>query len=256
MEYGLIGGRLGHSWSQEIHDLLGLYSYSLQPLPTEEEAHAFMQRHDFKAINVTIPYKKLVIPYCAHVSEQAKAIGAVNTVVNKDGVLYGYNTDYRGFEYLVRHNGISLQGKTVMLLGTGATHNTVTAVCRDLGAAEILTVSRRAGPGVMDYAEAASHSEVQILINTSPAGMYPNIGECLMDISGLDKLEAVLDVVYNPYRTELLLRAERRGIKAVCGLEMLVAQAVFAAEYFLDREIDKSEITRIHDLLLAQKLGG
>ena len=139
MEYGLIGGKLGHSYSKTIHELLCGYSYELCPLPTEADARAFLQRRQFKAINVTIPYKKLVMEYCSFIDPRARAIGAVNTVVNKNGLLYGYNTDYLGFAHLCEAHGVELAGKTVLILGTGGTHNTVTAVCQDAGAKQVLS---------------------------------------------------------------------------------------------------------------------
>ena len=247
MEYGLIGAKLGHSYSKIIHEAVCGYSYELHPLPTEEEAHAFMQAKAFKAINVTIPYKKLVIPYCDEVEPRAAAIGAVNTVVNRDGKLYGYNTDYTGFAYLARCHGVKFAGAVVLVLGTGGTHNTVTAVCQDAGAKQVLTASRTGKDGALTYEEAQQHPEINIIINTTPAGMYPNNGSCLLDLHTFPKLEAVLDCVYNPFRTELLLRAEELGVPAYCGFEMLVAQAVYAAEYFLSRKFDDAagEIGRI-----------
>ena len=247
MEYGLIGAKLGHSYSKIIHEAVCGYSYELHPLPTEKEAHAFMQAKAFKAINVTIPYKKLVIPYCDEVEPRAAAIGAVNTVVNRDGKLYGYNTDYTGFAYLARCHGVKFAGAVVLVLGTGGTHNTVTAVCQDAGAKQVLTASRTGKDGALTYEEAQQHPEINIIINTTPAGMYPNNGSCLLDLHAFPKLEAVLDCVYNPFRTELLLRAEELGVPAYCGFEMLVAQAVYAAEYFLSRKFDDAagEIGRI-----------
>ena len=236
MEYGLIGSRLGHSYSKIIHEMLCGYHYDLCPLPTEEEARAFLTKRAFKAINVTIPYKKLVMEYCSYIDPRAKAIGAVNTVVNKSGLLYGYNTDYLGFDYLCTAHGVDFTGKTVLILGSGGTHNTTSAVARDRGASRVLTVSRHPGPDELSYAEAV-HSGAQIVINTTPAGMYPNVGVCNLDVAAMPGLEAVLDVVYNPDRTELILRAQEAGVPvAVGGLEMLVAQAVYAAEYFLDRK--------------------
>ena len=235
MEYGLIGSKLGHSYSKIIHEMLCGYHYDLCPLPTEEEARAFLTRRSFKAINVTIPYKKLVMEFCSYIDPRAKAIGAVNTVVNKNGLLYGYNTDYMGFAHLCDAHGVAFGGKTVLILGTGGTHNTTRAVAMDRGAAKILTVSRRPDPekGELSYAEAAA-SGAQIVINTTPAGMYPNVGVCNLDVAAMPGLEAVLDVVYNPAKTELILRAEEAGVPvAAGGLEMLVAQAVYAAEYFL-----------------------
>ena len=249
MEYGLIGGKLGHSYSKVIHEMLCGYRYDLCPLPTEAEARAFLKKRLFKAINVTIPYKKLVMEYCTYIDPRAKAIGAVNTVVNKNGLLYGYNTDYSGFAHLCEAHGVDFAGHTVLILGTGGTHNTTSAVARDKGAAKILTVSRKPDPekGELSYTEALT-SGAQIIINTTPAGMYPNVGVCNLDVAAMPGLEAVLDVVYNPDKTELILRAEEAGVPvAAGGLEMLVAQAVYAAEYFLGRTFDDAagEIDRI-----------
>ena len=240
MEYGLIGGKLGHSYSKLIHEMLCGYRYDLCPLPTEAEARAFLKKRLFKAINVTIPYKKLVMEYCTYIDPRAKAIGAVNTVVNKNGLLYGYNTDYSGFAHLCEAHGVDFTGRTVLILGTGGTHNTTSAVAQDKGAARILTVSRKPDPekGELSYTQALT-SGAQIIINTTPAGMYPHVGVCNLDVAAMPGLEAVLDVVYNPDKTELILRAEEAGVPvAVGGLEMLVAQAVYAAEYFLGRTFD------------------
>lgn len=238
MEYGLIGSKLGHSYSKLIHETLCGYHYELCALPTEAEARAFLEKRAFKAINVTIPYKRLVMEYCTYIDPRAKAIGAVNTVVNTGGLLYGYNTDYSGFAYLCQTHGVRFAGKTVLVLGTGGTHNTVSAVARDGGAASVLTVSRTPdkAKGELSYAEAVS-SGAQIVINTTPAGMYPNVGVCNLDVAAMPGLEAVLDAVYNPNKTELVLRAEEAGVPvATGGLEMLAAQAVYAAEYFLDKK--------------------
>ena len=258
MEYGLIGSKLGHSYSKTIHEMLCGYHYDLCPLPTEEDARAFLKRRAFKAINVTIPYKKLVMEYCSYIDPRAKAIGAVNTVVNKNGLLYGYNTDYMGFAHLCEAHGVDFTGKTVLILGTGGTHNTTSAVARDKGVAKILTVSRHPDPekGELSYQEAVS-SGAQIVINTTPAGMYPNVGVCNLDVAAMPGLEAVLDVVYNPDKTELILRAEEAGVPvAVGGLEMLVAQAVYAAEYFLSRKFPDApaEINQITNTLRRDTL--
>lgn len=240
--YGLIGGKLGHSYSKIIHEQIADYTYTLMPLPTEAEARAFMEKRAFSAINVTIPYKQLVIPYCDVVDEKARAIGAVNTIVNRDGKLYGYNTDYAGFAYLAKAHGVDFADKTVLILGTGGTHSTVTAVCRDGGAKQILTASRTGRDGALLYSEAMHRPEVQIIVNTTPCGMYPNVGQCLIDPKAFPALEAVLDVVYNPFRTELLLRAEDCGVTAAGGFEMLVAQAVYAAEHFTGKPLDSAAI--------------
>lgn len=252
MEYGLIGGRLGHSYSKPIHEELAGYDYRLCPLPTPEEAHAFMQARDFKAINVTIPYKELVIPYCDEIDDAARAIGSVNTIVNKNGRLEGHNTDFAGFTWILRKNGISLKDKTVMLLGTGGTQKTALAVAKAEGAAEVVLVSRRHSEKAISYEEAAARRDVQVLVNTSPVGMYPENGACLVDLGNYPKLEAVLDVIYNPFRTELLLRAEARGLPAVDGMGMLVAQAKYAAEYFTGTAIPDAEIDRIEKTLRAR----
>ena len=258
MEYGLIGSKLGHSYSKIIHEMLCGYRYDLCPLPTEEEARAFLTRRAFKAINVTIPYKRLVMGFCSYIDPRAKAIGAVNTVVNRNGLLYGYNTDYLGFAYLADAHGVEFAGRTVLILGTGGTHNTTSTVAKDKGAARVLTVSRHPDPekGELSYAEAV-HSGADIVINTTPAGMYPNVGVCHLDVAAMPGLEAVLDVVYNPDKTELILRAEEAGVPvAVGGLEMLVAQAVYAAEYFLDRKFDDApaEIRAITAQLRKEQL--
>lgn len=258
MEYGLIGSKLGHSYSKIIHEMLCGYRYDLCPLPTEEEARAFLTRRAFKAINVTIPYKRLVMGFCSYIDPRAKAIGAVNTVVNRNGLLYGYNTDYLGFAYLADAHGVEFTDRTVLILGTGGTHNTTSAVAKDKGAARVLTVSRHPDPekGELSYAEAV-HSGADIVINTTPAGMYPNVGVCHLDVAAMPGLEAVLDVVYNPDKTELILRAEEAGVPvAVGGLEMLVAQAVYAAEYFLDRKFDDApaEIRAITAQLRKEQL--
>ena len=240
--YGLIGGKLGHSYSKIIHEKIADYTYELLPLPTEAEARTFMEKRAFAAINVTIPYKQFVIPYCDVVDPKAQAIGAVNTIVNRDGKLYGYNTDYAGFAYLAGAHGVDFAGKTVLILGTGGTHSTVTAVCRDGGAKEILTASRTGKGDALLYSEAMHRPDVQIIVNTTPCGMFPNVGHCLIDPKAFPALEAVLDVVYNPFRTELLLRAEDCGVTAAGGFEMLVAQAVFAAEHFTGRKLDTAAI--------------
>ena len=236
MEYGLIGAKLGHSYSKVIHEMLCGYRYDLCPLPTEEEVRAFLTRRQFRAINVTIPYKLVVMEYCSYIDPHAKAINAVNTIVNRNGLLYGYNTDYPGFSYLCDAHGVEFKDRTVLILGTGGTHNTTWAVAHDRGAKQIYTVSRHPDPekGELTYAQALT-TGAQIIINTTPVGMYPNVGVSALDITSMPGLEAVIDVIYNPDKTELILRAEELGVPvAVGGLEMLVAQAVYAAEFFLD----------------------
>ena len=250
MQYGLIGEKLGHSFSAEIHQKLKSNPYTLCEL-AEDEIPSFFAAKDFCAINVTIPYKTTVIPYLSHISEQAYAIGAVNTVVNRGGELWGYNTDFFGMQALLAHAGITVKDKKVAILGTGGTSKTAHAVAEFLGAKEILTVSRRAGEGVVTYAELTeAHTDVQVIINTTPVGMYPNADGCPVSLSAFDRLEGVIDAIYNPLRTKLVLEAQRIGIKAEGGLYMLVAQAVRASELFLDCTYDKETTETIYlDLL-------
>lgn len=244
MEYGLIGKTLKHSFSPEIHARLADYSYVLVPLE-EQELQPFILAKDFKGINVTIPYKEKVLPFCDVVDPVAKKIGAVNTILNKKGRLHGYNTDCEGFIYLLRRHGIELKGRTVLLLGNGASTKTVTAAAELLLAAEILVASRAAGDDVLSYGQAMQRQDVQVVVNCSPAGMYPNNGTSLIDLAAFPKLEAVVDLVYNPMKTSMLLQAEALGVPAVNGLEMLVAQAKYAAEYFMGRKIKDNLIQQI-----------
>ena len=253
MDYGCIARKLGHSFSAEIHKLIGDYDYRLREVPDEELA-GFMLRRDFKGINVTIPYKKDVIPYLDGISDTARAIGSVNTVVNCGGKLYGYNTDFAGMKALIAHAGISPAGKTVLVLGTGGTSATAQAVAKSLGAKEVIAVSRRPAPGVITYEQAtAEYCNAEIIINTTPVGMFPENYASPIDLTKFPKLEGLADAVFNPLRTELVLSARKLGIKAEGGLYMLVAQAVYASEIFRDVEIPKSEIDRIYAELLKQK---
>ena len=251
MEYGLIGERLKHSYSKIIHEMLCDYTYDLHPL-APQEVEGFMLGKQWKAINVTIPYKQTVMPYLDTIDQQAQEIGAVNTVVNKNGRLEGHNTDFGGFLYMVKAHHVSLKGKRVLILGTGGTHKPVTAVCKAEGAAEIITVSRNPKGEEISYQQAAKRQDIQIIVKTTPVGMYPNNGQCLVEMEWFPHCEAVFDAIYNPFRTELLLRAEKAGILAVDGFEMLVAQAVYAAEYFLDKPIPHEEIGRIYRTLKGQ----
>lgn len=246
MQYGLIGEKLGHSFSAQIHQKLKSNPYTLVEL-SQNEIEAFLRAKNFSAINVTIPYKTTVIPYLSHISEQAKAIGAVNTVVNRGGELWGYNTDFYGLQALIEHAGIALKNKKIAILGTGGTSKTAHAVAEFLGAKEILTVSRRAGEGVITYGELTKHqTDVNVIINTTPVGMYPNADACPVDLSVFASLEGVIDAIYNPLRTQLVLDAHNRGIKAEGGLYMLVAQAVRASELFLDCTYDAETTENIY----------
>ena len=213
MEYGLIGATLKHSYSKLIHEQLYPCDYKLTELPTEAEAREFLEKRPFKAINVTIPYKQLVIPYCAVLDEKAKAIGAVNTVVNVNGVLHGYNTDFDGFAFLAAAHGVEFAGRRVLILGTGGTSRTVTAVAKAAGAAQVLYASRTPGEGRISYEEALSCG-AQVVVNTSPAGMYPNNDALALDVAKMPDLEAVLDAVYNPFSTRLVQAGRAAGAKA------------------------------------------
>ncbi len=253
MKYGLIGERLAHSFSKEIHERLGLYSYELCEL-APNELSAFMEKRDFCAINVTIPYKQAVMEHLDFIDERAKRIGAVNTVVNKNGRLFGYNTDYFGMRSLIERYTDTLSGKTVLILGGGGTSNTALAVAADMGADKILRVSRSEKNGFITYAEACeSYSYANVIINTTPVGMYPNVDGTPIDLSNFSELSLVIDAVYNPIRTNLVLTARKKGISAEGGLYMLVAQALMAARLFTDSEIDTELFSKIYGEILTEK---
>ena len=236
MEYGLLGERLGHSFSPQIHRDLAGYDYQLLPTPPEAVEGLFARRA-FQGLNVTIPYKRTVMPLCDEIDPRAAAIGAVNTVVNRNGRLTGYNTDIDGFLYMARRAGVDMAGKKVVILGSGGTSRTARAAAGELGAREIVTVSRH---GEDNYQNLSRHADAQVLVNTTPVGMYPNWGQSPVSLESFPALEGVLDVVYNPLRTALLLQAEERGLPRSCGLPMLVAQAKRAAELFTGQNIDDS----------------
>ena len=243
--HGLLGGKLGHSYSPAIHAMLGDADYRLFE-KSSEELEEFLLYGDFEGLNVTIPYKKAVIPYCAELSDTAKAIGSVNTLVRRnDGTLYGDNTDAFGFRSMVERCAVSPLGRKALVLGSGGASVTVQAVLREMGA-EVIVISRS---GENHYDNLHRHSDAAIIVNTTPVGMYPHNGEAPLSLKGFPALEAVLDVVYNPARTALMLAAEETGIPTVGGLRMLVAQAKAAAEQFQCRRIEDSEIDRIEDVL-------
>lgn len=253
MEYGLIGEKLGHSFSKTVHNKLADYDYELLEIKPEN-LERFMKDKNFKAINVTIPYKQTVIPFLDEIDSVAKKIGAVNTVVNKNGKLYGFNTDYFGLLGLIQYNGISLSGKKVLILGSGGTSKTAFAVAESLNAREILIVSRKGGNSAITYEEAyKNHTDAEIIVNTTPCGMYPNTQNMAIDINCFNKLSAVIDVIYNPIKTALVIEAEKREIAATGGLYMLIAQAVFAAEKFLNCEFKKEITENIFKEILKEK---
>jgi len=234
MQYGLIGEHLGHSFSKEIHNLIGDYRYELKEI-APDKLEEFISSGDFKGINVTIPYKQDVIPMLDSVADAALSIGAVNTIVNRDGVLTGYNTDYLGMKSMIEYKGIELTGKKVLILGTGGTSKTAKAVASDMGAEVIIKVSRSGKGDAITYEEAyEKHSDASCIINTTPSGMYPDINSVPIDIDRFEGLTGVVDAIYNPLNTKLVRDAGKKGIKATGGLFMLVAQAVKAAELFFD----------------------
>lgn len=259
MKYGLIGEHLGHSFSKQIQTRIAEienvkdYDYQLVELD-KEEFKEFMEKKDFKGINVTIPYKKDVIPYLDEMDESAKAIGAVNTIINVDGKLKGYNTDFGGFLYMVKAHNVHMEGKKVLIIGNGGACAAVKAVCKHENAKDIVIVSRSANRGAIGYDEMyTSHLDADIVVNTSPVGMFPNIVNAPIDVSWFHKLECVLDVVYNPILTRLCFEAQEADIKRVIGLEMLIAQAKYAFEIFENMSFDDSIIDEIKKEMLKDR---
>ena len=253
LTYGCIGEHLPHSFSKEIHGQIGGYAYELKEL-TPEELPAFMAARSFHGINVTIPYKQAVIPFLDEIDETARAIGAVNTVVNRNGKLYGFNTDLDGLTRLIRRIGMDLSGKKVLIPGTGGTSRTAAFAAEQLGAREIRKISRTGRDGSLTYEEALrDHIDAEIILNTTPCGMYPEPDAQPLPLEPFHRLEGVADVIYNPLRTRLVLDARSRGIPAEGGLYMLVAQAVRASEHFLDTAYPDGLTDRIYEQILRQK---
>lgn len=248
MKSGLLGRKLGHSYSPQIHEYLGSYSYDLfEREPNEIED--FLRNGDFTGINVTIPYKKDVIPFLDKLSPTAVKMGSVNTVVRrKDGSLFGHNTDYFGFTSMVHRSGIQVAGKKVLVLGSGGTSNTAVKALEDLGA-QVIIVSRS---GENNYDNLHVHQDAAVIVNTTPVGMYPNTGVSPVDLSCFPTLEGVLDVIYNPAKTQLLLDAEKLGLPHENGLWMLVAQAKEAAEYFGGSPLPDSIIEIVYNKMSAK----
>ena len=248
MKCGLLGRKLGHSYSPQIHGQLGSYEYTLfEKKP--EELEDFLKHGDFTGLNVTIPYKKDVIPYLDVLSPRAKTLGAVNTIVRRDGKLIGHNTDYFGFETTLASIGIDIFGKKALVCGSGGASNTVCAVLKEHGA-QVIAVSRT---GENNYQNLDRHLDAALIVNATPLGMYPNVeGAAIGDLSIFPHLEGVLDLVYNPARTKILLQAEALGLPAVNGLQMLVAQAKESAEWFTGSPIEDSVIDTIYRKLRSQ----
>ena len=251
--YGCIGEHLPHSFSREIHGEIGSYAYELKEL-TPEELPGFMTARGFRGINVTIPYKQAVIPFLDEIDETARAIGAVNTVVNRDGKLYGYNTDLYGLTRLIRRIGLDLSGKKVLVLGTGGTSRTASYAAEKLGARVVYRVSRTSREGSLSYEDVLlNHTDAEIILNTTPCGMFPKPAEQPLSLESFTRLEGVADAIYNPLRSRLVLDARSRGIPAEGGLYMLVAQAVRASELFLDTSYPEDLTDRIYNRILRRK---
>ncbi len=247
MKCGLLGRKLGHSYSPAIHSLLGDYPYELFEVEPDE-LKSFLKSGDFTGLNVTMPYKQAVIPYLDEVTPIAQKLGAVNTIVRRDGRLIGHNTDYFGFQILLKQSGLNLKGKKALVLGSGGASKTCVAALEIIGA-KVIVISRN---GDNNYGNLQLHADAAILVNATPLGMYPNTGVSPVDLACFPRLEGVVDVVYNPARTQLILDAEERGICAVSGLWMLVAQAKEASEWFTGRQIPDSEIERVYSHLQRQ----
>lgn len=241
MKFGLLGRKLGHSYSPMIFDLMGGYTYLLHEREPEG-IEDLLWNEPFDGLNVTIPYKKDVIPYLDEVDALAKHLGSVNTVVKRNGHLAGHNSDYYGFTSMVKRSGIDVAGKNALVLGSGGASVTIVAVLQDLGA-KVTIISRS---GENNYENLHLHRDARVIVNTTPVGMYPSTGKAPLDLSQFPHLEGVLDLIYNPAKTQLLLDAEKLGIPAMNGLWMLTAQAKKSAEWFMDKELPDSLIADIH----------
>ena len=248
MRCGLLGKKLGHSYSPKIHSYLSDYTYELFE-KSPEELEFFLKHGDFSGLNVTMPYKKDVIPYLDELSDRAAELGAVNTIVRRnDGTLIGHNTDYFGFQSMLNRSGLQVAGKKVLVLGSGGASATAVAVLKKQGS-NVVVISRN---GESNYNNLEQHADASVIVNTTPVGMYPNVGVSPVELALFHELEGVLDVVYNPARTQLLLDAEEIGLIANNGLWMLVAQAKESAEWFTGTTISDNKIADIHRILQKQ----
>lgn len=245
---GLLGRKLSHSYSPQIHRFFGDYPYTLFE-KEPEELEAFLRNGDFTGLNVTIPYKKAVLPYLDDLTPTAKRLGAVNTILRRpDGSLLGHNTDLHGFQYLLQKSGLDVRGKKVLVLGSGGASGTAVAALKASGA-EVTVISRT---GENNYQNLNCHYNARIIVNATPVGMYPNTGSAPLELEYFEELEGVLDLVYNPERTQLILDAENLGVPALSGLWMLIAQARESAEYFLGKQIPDTVTEAIHRSLSAR----
>ena len=250
-KYGLIGEKLGHSFSPQIHGLLHDYEYKLYEVERDSLSR-FMKETDLQGFNVTIPYKQDVIPFCKTLSDRASAIGSVNTVVRmEDGSFFGDNTDYYGFEYMLKKSEVSVTGKKVLILGSGGASKTVQAVLKASGASPVIVISRS---GENDYSSLHLHEDAAVIVNTTPLGMYPNTGIYPVDLKLFPNCRLVLDLIYNPHKTALILQAENLGIPAFSGLSMLAAQAKEAGDIFTSTHSSEDVIAKIEKKISSQTM--
>lgn len=233
--YGLLGKKLKHSFSPYIHNKLGNKEYTLIE-KTESEAIEFLKEKKFKGLNITIPYKELAKNLCDFLSPEAEKIGAVNTIKNIDGKLYGYNTDYFGLKKTLENLNCNIEEKKILILGNGATTKTTKVVLKDLGVENIVVASRTGEYSFNDY---HYFGDSNIIINCTPVGMYPNNLESLVQINKFSNLEYVVDLIYNPIKSKLLLDSMENNVKCYNGLDMLVNQAIKSSEIFFDIDYDK-----------------
>ena len=253
MDYGLIGYPLGHSFSKEIHESIASYTYEIHQLE-ESEVDSFMKAREFKAINVTIPYKQTVIPYLDMMDDNARTIGACNTIVNRGGKLCGHNTDFSGFEYMVKKHNIQIEGKKCLCLGDGGASKAVVAVLKKYNAAEVIIVDIRKTENAITYDECfEKHTDAEVIVNCTPVGMYPKVDASPVDLTKFPKCEAVADVIYNPLETRLVAQAKSLGMIGVNGLEMLVAQAFYAIEFFVETKLPEEKIDEVYQKIYAEK---
>lgn len=253
MQYGLIGRKLSHSFSAEIHSKLADYNYELYPIEPEK-LDDFFAKKDFKAINVTIPYKEAVIPYLYYIDPLAKKIGAVNTIINKNGKLFGYNTDFFGMTQMIKRSGIDVKGKTAAVLGSGGTCKTALTVLSELGAKKCYIVSRTADNNRISYQDLYKVADnIDIILNTTPCGMFPDSEKSAVETDKFKNLSGVIDVIYNPLKTKLTSDAQKSNIKNINGLYMLVAQAALASSLFTDDESVLLKCDKVYSEILKEK---
>ncbi len=247
LKCGLLGETLGHSYSPRIHAYLGDYDYHLYEI-SREKVEDFILNGDWDGLNVTIPYKKVAASLCDELSDIARDLGSVNTIVRRDGKLCGHNTDYYGFKSMVLETGIDISGKKALVLGTGGTGVTIVKVLTEMGA-EVVPISRT---GENNYGNIEKHSDAVLVVNATPVGMYPKNGASPLDLRRIPSCECVLDVIYNPMRTALILQAESLGLKYKSGLHMLIAQAKYSSELFQNKKISDDSVTFIENSLTKE----